>query len=191
VNETSKCSAIRGKRGDFDVFLTGDGIDIGCGDDLLVVPHGHVEPWDVAQGDAQLLESCEEAQFDFVYSSHCLEHLVDVREALRNWVRVLRPGGALYFVVPDYALYEKLRWPSKFNPDHKHSFSQHIPRDKVHRDNHWQVGVDVAAVLWQCGIKLIRIELEDYNYDYSAGPSSDQTANPATLAQICVVGRKR
>jgi ubiquinone/menaquinone biosynthesis C-methylase UbiE len=25
---------------------------------------------------------------DFVHSSHCLEHMVDVRETLKNWIRI-------------------------------------------------------------------------------------------------------
>lgn len=41
--------------------------------------------------------------FDVVYSSHCLEHLApdDVRVALRECLRVLKPGGALLMFVPD------------------------------------------------------------------------------------------
>jgi SAM-dependent methyltransferase len=77
--------------------------------------------------------------FDFVYSSHCLEHMRDVPETLRNWTRILRPGGWLYVVVPDYVLYEKMSWPSRFNSDHKQSFSGLIDRSAVVRPNHWHL----------------------------------------------------
>lgn len=39
---------------------------------------------------------------DFVYASHVLEHLVDYRKALREWYRVLKPGGKLLLLVPDH-----------------------------------------------------------------------------------------
>jgi len=125
MRETSKCHDMRLARGDFQNYLRGDGIDIGAGDDALRVPSGTVRPWDQPDGDAQLLAGISADCFDFVYSSHCLEHMRGVPEALENWIRVLRPGGWLYVVVPDYLLYEKMTWPSPFNSDHpteKHTF---------------------------------------------------------------------
>src|SRR5947209_9131534 len=107
MHETSKSAAARLRLGHFEKYLRGSGIDIGCGDDPLAVPEGHVRWWDKVEGDAQHLLGVEAGRFDFVYSSHCLEHLRDVGEALSNWLRVLRPGGYLYVVVPDYLLYEK------------------------------------------------------------------------------------
>src|SRR4051812_22170014 len=98
MNETSKCFDIRQARGDFDKWLHGDGIDIGSGTDPLKIPNGIVTPWDKQDGDAQYLLGLDDNRFDFVYSSHCLEHLKDVPIALQNWIRVLKPGGILYMV---------------------------------------------------------------------------------------------
>src|SRR5262245_49806129 len=112
MNETSKSQPHREARGDFDKYLKGNGIDIGAGHDVLVVKEGTVRAWDVPDGDAQLMAGVADESFDFVYSSHCLEHLDSVPEALKNWVRILKPGGHLYFIVPDYILYEKMCWPS-------------------------------------------------------------------------------
>jgi SAM-dependent methyltransferase len=41
--------------------------------------------------------------FDIVYSSHVLEHMpwYQVEEVLREWVRILKPGGVLEIWVPD------------------------------------------------------------------------------------------
>ena len=93
MRETSKCEEIRRNRGDFDNFLKGKGIDIGAGDDVLKIPNGTVRPWDKGEGNAQLMAGVPDNEYDFVYSSHCLEHMVDVTEALTNWLRILTPGG--------------------------------------------------------------------------------------------------
>ena len=38
---------------------------------------------------------------DYIATSHVLEHLPNPALALREWHRVLRPGGLIYMVVPD------------------------------------------------------------------------------------------
>jgi SAM-dependent methyltransferase len=40
------------------------------------------------------------ASYDFVLSSHCLEHIANPLKALAEWVRVLKVGGLLVLVVP-------------------------------------------------------------------------------------------
>jgi SAM-dependent methyltransferase len=41
-------------------------------------------------------------QYDFVLSCHNLEHISNPVRALKEWVRVIRPGGAIVVVLPDY-----------------------------------------------------------------------------------------
>jgi SAM-dependent methyltransferase len=181
--------AIRQARGDFAKYLRGDGIDIGAGDDPLTIPNGAARAWDVADGDAQLLSSIQSGTFDFVYSSHCLEHMRDVPEALANWTRVLRPNGWLYAVVPDYVFYEKMTWPSQFNGDHKQSFSGIVPRQLVGRPNHWHMDQDLAPAVLAAGLTDLRWELETFGFNFNAG-LLDQTRSNA-VAQIWLVARKR
>lgn len=52
---------------------------------------------------ASMTELGDIGPFDIVYSSHCLEHLhpIDVMTALSEFLRVLRPGGAVMAFVPD------------------------------------------------------------------------------------------
>lgn len=38
---------------------------------------------------------------DYVVASHVLEHVANPIAALAEWVRVVRPGGVIYFVVPN------------------------------------------------------------------------------------------
>lgn len=118
--ETYKTRKRREREGFFDKYCQGEGLDIGYGGDL-VVPG--CSGWDLENGDAQYLASIEDESFDFVYSSHCLEHMTNVRTALKNWFRVVRRGGYLIIAVPHRDLYEKRKeLPSRWNGDHKHMF---------------------------------------------------------------------
>ena len=110
-------------------YFVGYGIDIGGGSDSLKnqitrFPRiKSVRNWDINDGDAQDLQGVDDETFDFVYSSHCLEHLRDPAVALKNWLRVLKPGGYLVVTVPDEDMYEQGVWPSPYNADHKWSFT--------------------------------------------------------------------
>lgn len=59
----------------------------------------------VAAGTQYVLEATEllgiaDQAYDFVCSSHVLEHVANPLRALCEWKRVLRPGGALVLVLP-------------------------------------------------------------------------------------------
>ena len=41
--------------------------------------------------------------YDFILSSHNLEHFANPVKALQEWKRVTRPGGGLILVLPDYS----------------------------------------------------------------------------------------
>lgn len=38
--------------------------------------------------------------YDYVYSSHCLEHLINPVAALEHWKSRIRPGGVLFLYLP-------------------------------------------------------------------------------------------
>jgi len=118
--ETSKAQGRREREGFFEKYCRGKGIDIGYAGDP-VVPS--VQGWDFEHGDAQYMRGLEDESFDFVYSSHLLEHLPDIEIALNHWNRVLKPGGYLLLYLPHRDLYEKkTTLPSRFNDDHMHFF---------------------------------------------------------------------
>lgn len=54
----------------------------------------------IAEGSA--LSQVADHSYDFVLSSHNLEHFANPVKALREWQRITRPGGALVLVLPDY-----------------------------------------------------------------------------------------
>ncbi len=124
--ETAKARPRRLREGFFEKYCCGLGLDIGYGGDLL---KADCVGWDLEHGDAQQLDGIQNGSFDFAYSSHTLEHLADASKALRNWYRVVKPGGHLIVFVPDRDLYEKkLTLPSRWNLDHKRFFL--IDRDE-------------------------------------------------------------
>lgn len=104
LGETFKACSRRECEGFFDAYCQGKGLDIGYGGDP-VLPN--VQGWDYEHGDAYQLRGLDDASFDFVCSAHLLEHLPDCELALRNWWRVLKPGGHLILYVPHRDLYEK------------------------------------------------------------------------------------
>ena len=186
--ESSKCYERRILNGDYKKYITGDIIDIGAAPDPVKSPFGVTREWNLEHGDAQYLATLRDNSFDCVYSSHCLEHMVDVEVSLRNWVRVLKPKGFLYIVVPDYDLYEKGKWPSRYNSDHRYSFSINKTRDDVRRDNHFNVCLDIRYIFKQLHVEVKKIELEDSNFDYSRF-EEDQTLGNAE-SQILIVAQK-
>ena len=51
--------------------------------------------------DATNLSGVPDARYDFLLASHVLEHIANPFRALREWRRVLVPGGLLLVIVPD------------------------------------------------------------------------------------------
>jgi SAM-dependent methyltransferase len=53
--------------------------------------------------DASNLSSVADHTYDFILSSHNLEHFANPVKALQEWKRVTRPGGGLILVLPNYS----------------------------------------------------------------------------------------
>jgi SAM-dependent methyltransferase len=118
--ETTFARPRRLREGFFEKYCRGRGIDIGYGGDLLAK---NCKRYDIEHGDAHYLKGLKDSSFDFVYSSHLLEHLADPETALRNWWKVLKKGGYLILYVPHRDLFEKKKTlPSSSNPEHKRFF---------------------------------------------------------------------
>lgn len=75
-------------------FCHGSGLDVGAG----AWPLPGATPVELRDGgDAMDLPH---GPFDYVFSSHCLEHLQDPVSALEHWVSRLVPGGVLFLYLP-------------------------------------------------------------------------------------------
>lgn len=118
-------------------YCKGKGIDVGCGSNKThpdaigvdIVPgwspgaigseKGRVSCADVCtSGDH--LEMFADGSLDYIIARHNIEHYVDVVHTLREWWRVLRPGGTLALVIPDDEEVDTI----KLDPSHKHAFAQ-------------------------------------------------------------------
>jgi len=137
----------------------GKGIDIGCGGDPVL---SGCKCFDVADGDANEITRYVHERFDFVYSSHCLEHMHNPRKTILDWWKLVRPGGHLFVVVPDEDLYEQGVFPSRFNDDHKATFT--ISKASSWSDKSINV-LDLANSL--PGGQLVNLLLQDHGYDRS------------------------
>ncbi len=51
--------------------------------------------------DAQTLSTLADSPQDFLIANRVPEHLPDPLAAPRNWFRVVRPGGVVFFALPD------------------------------------------------------------------------------------------
>lgn len=58
--------------------------------------------------------------FDYVFSSHCLEHLRNPIEALEHWRSRLRPGGVLFLYLPHP---DMVYWRPQHCRKHLHSWT--------------------------------------------------------------------
>jgi SAM-dependent methyltransferase len=103
-----------------EIFLRGDGVEVGAGDRPWPVPervrcfYGDVRDEVGLAGyfandtsafdgllDAQTFADVPDASLDFVISAHVLEHLPDPVGSIRETMRVLRAGGIFLIAVPD------------------------------------------------------------------------------------------
>lgn len=145
-----------------------------------------VKIWDLEDGDAQFMEGVPDATFDFVHSSHCLEHIRDPGQALTNWLRILKPGGFMVVMIPDEDLYEQGTFPSTFNKDHKHTFT-------IYKTQSWSDhSVNLTQLLLNLGpeaaIEKIELMTASYRFDL---PRFDQTVTPVGESAIEFIVRKR
>lgn len=176
-------------------YFVGNGLDVGGGyDPLSNYRHlfplmGEVRNWDMDDGDAQDLAGVPDDSFDFVHSSHSLEHMRNPFSALGRWLDVTKPGGYVVVLVPDEDLYEQGVWPSTFNGDHKRSFTicKLVPE---HRLSEATVNVtrlvDEFAGVAECK-RIVQLHAS-FREDW---PRADQTRTPVGECAIEFVLRKR
>ncbi len=79
-------------------FCKGKGIDVGA----WYWPLRGSTPVDIASGAGMQnkIEDIPPNSQDYVFSSHCLEHIADWEQALDAWIGKLKKGGILFLYLP-------------------------------------------------------------------------------------------
>lgn len=104
----------------------GEGYDIGCNrrewmfktaDGKEAMP---IDPVICSGLDAYNLPPIK---VDYIFSSHCLEHLPDWVKALDYWKEHLHRGGTLFLYLPDFS---QTYWRVWHNRKHVHTFTPEI-----------------------------------------------------------------
>ncbi len=156
--ETFKTNKLRDKKF-FQKYLSGRVLDIGAGNNPVTK---NAIIFDKKEGDANnILDYFKKYSFDCVYSSHCLEHIINPYEALQEWSFLVKKGGHLIIIVPHEDLYEQHNWPSLFNKHHLHTF-------RIGKNTSWSpVSKDIITLIKKLkGFKLISASIQDNNYNY-------------------------
>ncbi len=78
-------------------YCRGTGLDIGAGNWPLP---GAIAVRDEKEINAYKLDKFEDGSLDYIFSSHCIEHLENWREALSLWVRKVKYGGIIFIYAP-------------------------------------------------------------------------------------------
>lgn len=161
--ETSKACDRRSKEG-FYKYLEGTGLDIGYKGSVKdadpIVNNAIGIDTDYPGYDGVHLPFASETR-DFVYNSHCLEHIKDWKEAIREWMRVVKIGGYLIITVPHMYLYEKkASLPSRWNGDHKRFYTP------------GSLMIEVENALSPNSYRVVYLKDCDEGFDYNIGPTN-------------------
>lgn len=92
----------------------GKGVDIGCGKVEWSFPGS--KPIDFTLGFEYHAFNLPDMDYDYIFSSHLLEHLEKWVEAISYWTDCLKKGGVLFLYLPDYS---QEYWRPWNNPKHK------------------------------------------------------------------------
>ena len=92
--------------------------------------------------DGEDPKSIEDESLDFLIASHVIEHTEDPVGTIANWLRVLRPGGHLFLVVPDRRrTFDRSREPQ----DTAHLLRDHREGPETSRRQHYREWVDATS----------------------------------------------
>jgi SAM-dependent methyltransferase len=66
--------------------------------------------------DAVNITNVGDAAYDFIFSSHCLEHIANPIKALKEWLRIIKTGGHVILILPEKTrCFDHKREVSKFS----------------------------------------------------------------------------
>lgn len=102
----------------------GEGYDIGCMKKEWSFPNSI--PIDLDFEDKWHALNLPKKNVDYIFSSHCLEHISNWVEVMDYWYDHLKDGGVLFLYLPDYS---QEYWRPWNNRKHLNIFSPKIIKD--------------------------------------------------------------
>lgn len=102
----------------------GEGYDIGCMKVEWSLP-GSI-PIDLDFEDDYHATNLPKKGVDYIFSSHCLEHIDGWVDVMDYWYETLKSGGTLFLYLPDYS---QEYWKPWNNRKHRHIFTPEIIKD--------------------------------------------------------------
>lgn len=133
-------------------FCSGKGVDVGC--NRLEWSFPNSIPVDPIINEFDALNFPEYAsELDYIFSSHCLEHLYDWVKVLDYWTFKLKSGGILFLYLPDYS---QEYWRPWNNRKHLNIFTPQIISDYMTDNNYINIftsGVDLNNAFMIIGEK--------------------------------------
>jgi hypothetical protein len=129
----------------------GIGIDVGCNREEWAYPGAIMVDPAINEYDAL---NFPYDNLDYVFSSHCLEHLNDWVDVLDFWTSRLKPEGTLFLYLPDYS---QVYWRPWNNRKHLNIFTPEIIADYMEASGYTNVfksGVDLNNAFMVMGQKI-------------------------------------
>jgi predicted SAM-dependent methyltransferase len=130
---------------------TGRGVDIGCNRKEWKFPDAFPVDPEINEYDAL---NFPHSNLDYIFSSHCLEHLHDWVDVLNYWTSKLNSGGTLFLYLPDYS---QTYWRPWHNRKHVNIFTPEIIADYMEDNGYTNVfksGVDLNNAFMVMGQKI-------------------------------------
>lgn len=129
-------------------YAQGKGLDIGCGTqkcwpemigvDSLKDYGGQRPPAVDIVSNGEKLDVFADKTFDYIFSSHFLEHVTDYQACLKEWWRTLKVGAHLILYLPHAEYYPKIGQEGS-NPDHKHDYTPNDIIEAMKKIGSWEL----------------------------------------------------
>jgi predicted SAM-dependent methyltransferase len=129
---------------------SGIGVDVGCNREEWKFPGAFAVDPEINDYDAL---NFPWNNLDYVFSSHCLEHLLNWVDVLDYWTSKLKSGGVLFLYLPDYS---QTYWRPWHNRKHVNIFSPDIIADYMKDSgyvNIFKSGIDLNNAFMVIGEK--------------------------------------
>jgi len=102
-------------------FCKGNGYDIGFCKEEWKLPNA--TGIDICLNNGYHANNLPDEKVDYIYSSHCLEHVDNWIETLQLWVSKIKENGILFLYLPDFS---QKYWRPWNNRKHKHCLTPDI-----------------------------------------------------------------